>query len=172
MDRAAKEKVVSDLTSKFKESNFFILTHNNGLSVEEMTSLRNQLRDAGSTFKVVKNSLAKIAINDTEIKELSDYFSGPLAIVFSEELTSQPKIISDFAKDNENLSVVGGYMDGEIIDKETISKLASLPSLDTLRAKIIGSLTSSASKIAGIINKPGGQIAQVLSAKAQSSEAA
>ena len=172
MDRAAKEKVVSDLTSKFSESNFFILTHNNGLSVEEMTSLRNQLRDAGSTFKVVKNSLAKIAINDTEIKELSDYFSGPLAIVFSEELTSQPKIISDFAKDNENLSVVGGYMDGEIIDKETISKLASLPSLDTLRAKIIGSLTSSASKIAGIINKPGGQIAQVLSAKAQSSEAA
>ena len=171
MDRAAKEKVVSDLTSKFNESNFFILTHNNGLSVEEMTSLRNQLRDAGSTFKVVKNSLAKIAINDTDIKELSDYFSGPLAIVFSEELTSQPKIISDFTKDNNNLSVVGGYMDGEIIDKETISKLASLPSLDTLRAKIIGSLTSSASKIAGIVNKPGGQIAQVLSAKAQSSEA-
>tara|TARA_B100000073_G_scaffold7495_1_gene6446 strand:- start:192 stop:710 length:519 start_codon:yes stop_codon:yes gene_type:complete len=172
MDRAKKEKVVSDLTSKFKESNFFILTHNNGLSVAEMTSLRNQLRDAGSTFKVVKNSLAKIAINDTEIKELSDYFSGPLAIVFSEELTSQPKIISDFSKDNDNLSVVGGYMDGEIIDKETISKLASLPSLDTLRAKIIGSLTSSASKIAGIVNKPGGQIAQVLSAKSQSDEAA
>ena len=172
MDRAKKEKVFSDLTSKFKESNFFILTHNNGLSVAEMTSLRNQLRDAGSTFKVVKNSLAKIAINDTEVKELSDYFSGPLAIVFSEELTSQPKIISDFSKDNDNLSVVGGYMDGEIIDKETISKLASLPSLDTLRAKIIGSLTSSASKIAGIVNKPGGQIAQVLSAKSQSGEAA
>jgi len=172
MDRATKERVVSDLTSKFTESNFFILTHNNGLSVEEITSLRNQLRDAGSTFKVVKNSLAKIAISDTEIKELSDYFSGPLAIVFSEELTSQPKIISDFTKDNENLSVVGGYMDGKIIDKETISKLASLPSLDTLRAKIIGSLTSSAAKIAGIINKPGGQIAQVLSAKSQSGEAA
>ena len=172
MDRATKERVVSDLTSRFTESNFFILTHNNGLSVEEITSLRNQLRDAGSTFKVVKNSLAKIAISDTEIKELSDYFSGPLAIVFSEELTSQPKIISDFTKDNENLSVVGGYMDGKIIDKETISKLASLPSLDTLRAKIIGSLTSSASKIAGIINKPGGQIAQVLSAKSQSGEAA
>ena len=95
-----------------------------------------------------------------------------MAIVFSEELTSQPKIISDFTKDNENLSVVGGFMDGEIIDKETISKLASLPSLDTLRAKIIGSLTSSASKIAGIVNKPGGQIAQVLSAKSQSGEAA
>ena len=103
MDRAAKEKIVSDLTSKFDESNFLILTHNNGLSVEEMTSLRNQLREAGSTFNVVKNSLAKIAINDTEIKELSDQFSGPLAIVFSEELSSQPKIISDFSKDNENL---------------------------------------------------------------------
>ena len=172
MDRAAKEKVVSDLTSKFNESNFFILTHNNGLSVEEMTSLRNQLRDAGSTFKVVKNSLAKIAVNDTKVKDLSEHFNGPLAIVFSEELTSQPKIISDFTKDNENLSIVGGFMDGEIIDKETISKLASLPSLDTLRAKIIGSLTSSASKIAGIVTKPGGQIVQVLSAKSQNSEAA
>tara|TARA_Y100001970_G_scaffold123735_1_gene153407 strand:- start:885 stop:1403 length:519 start_codon:yes stop_codon:yes gene_type:complete len=172
MDRVAKEKVVLDLTNKFNESNFFILTHNNGLSVEEMTSLRNQLREAGSTFKVVKNSLAKIAISDTKIEELSDYFSGPLAIVFSEELTSQPKIISDFTKDNENLSVVGGYMDGEIIDKETISKLASLPSIDALRSKIIGSLTSSASKIAGIVNKPGEQIVQVLSAKSNSGEAA
>ena len=172
MDRIAKEKVVSDLTKKFDESNFFILTHNNGLSVHEITSLRDKLREAGSTFKVVKNSLAKIAVNDTKVKDLSEYFKGPLAIVFSEELTSQPKIISDFTKDNENLSIVGGFMDGEIIDKEIISKLASLPSLDTLRAKIIGSLTSSASKIAGIVNKPGGQIAQVLSAKSQSGEAA
>ena len=172
MDRVAKEKVVSDLTKKFDESNFFILTHNNGLSVHEITSLRDKLREAGSTFKVVKNSLAKIAVNDTKVKDLSEYFKGPLAIVFSEELTSQPKIISDFTKDNENLSIVGGFMDGEIIDKEIISKLASLPSLDTLRAKIIGSLTSSASKIAGIVNKPGGQIAQVLSAKSQSGEAA
>ena len=172
MDRTAKEKVVSDLTKKFDESNFFILTHNNALSVDEMTSLRNQLRESGSTFKVVKNSLAKIAVINTKVKDLSKYFNGPLAIVFSEELTSQPKIISDFTKDNENLLVVGGFMDGEIIDKETISKLASLPSLDTLRAKIIGSLTSSASKIAGIVTKPGGQIAQVLSAKSQNSEAA
>ena len=172
MDRVAKAKVVSDLTKKFDESNFFILTHNNGLSVHEITSLRDKLREAGSTFKVVKNSLAKIAVNDTKVKDLSEYFKGPLAIVFSEELTSQPKIISDFTKDNENLSIVGGFMDGEIIDKEIISKLASLPSLDTLRAKIIGSLTSSASKIAGIVNKPGGQIAQVLSAKSQSGEAA
>ena len=172
MDRIAKEKVVSDLTKKFDESNFFILTHNNGLSVHEITSLRDKLRESGSTFKVVKNSLAKIAVNDTKVKDLSEYFKGPLAIVFSEELTSQPKIISDFTKDNENLSIVGGFMDGEIIDKEIISKLASLPSLDTLRAKIIGSLTSSASKIAGIVNKPGGQIAQVLSAKSQSGEAA
>ena len=91
MDRIAKEKVVSDLTKKFDESNFFILTHNNGLSVHEITSLRDKLREAGSTFKVIKNSLAKIAVNDTKVKDLSEYFNGPLAIVFSEELTSQPK---------------------------------------------------------------------------------
>ena len=77
MDRVAKEKVVSDLTKKFDESNFFILTHNNGLSVYEITSLRNKLREAGSTFKVVKNSLAKIAVNDTKVKDLSEYFNGP-----------------------------------------------------------------------------------------------
>ena len=91
-----------------------------------------------------------------------------MAIVFSEELSSQPKILSDFSKENENLSIVGGFMDGEIIDKETVSKLASLPSLDALRAKIIGSLASSAQKIAGILNKPGSQIAQIISVKNQS----
>ena len=136
MDRAAKEKVVSDLTKKFNEFNFFILTHNNGLSVQEMTKLKKSIKGCWKYFlKLLKNSLAKIAINDTKIKDLSEHFNGPLAIVFSEELTLTTKIISDFAKDNENLSVVGGYMDGEIIDKETISKLASLPSLDTLRVK-------------------------------------
>ena len=85
MDRVAKEKVVSDLTKKFDESNFFILTHNNGLSVHEITNLRDKLREAGSTFKVVKNSLAKIAVNDTKVKDLSEHFNGPLAIVFSKE---------------------------------------------------------------------------------------
>ena len=131
-------------------------------------NLRNQLREDGSTFNVVKNSLAKIAVTDSKVKDLSAQFKGPMAIVFSEQLSSQPKILSDFSKENENLSIVGGFMDGEIIDKETVSKLASLPSLETLRAKIIGSLASSAQKIAVILNKPGGQIAQIISAKSQS----
>jgi len=170
MDRSAKEKIVSNLNKKFDESGFFILTHNNGLTVDEMTNLRGQLREADSTYKVVKNSLAKIAVNNTKAKELSEQFNGPLGIVFSNELTSQPKILSDFSKEHERLSIVGGFMDGEIIDKETVNKLASLPSLDALRAKIIGSLTASATKIAGIINKPGGQIAQILSVKGQSEE--
>ncbi len=170
MDRSAKEKIVSDLNKQFDESDFFILTHNKGLTVAEMTNLRGQLRDADSTYKVVKNSLAKIAINNTKVKELSEYFSGPLGIVFSRELTSQPKILSDFSKEHERLHIVGGFMDGKIIDKETVNKLASLPSLDALRSKIIGSLQSSATKIAGIINKPGTQIAQVLSVKSESSE--
>ena len=168
MDRSAKEKIVSKLNKQFDESNFFILTHNNGLTVDEMTNLRGQLREADSTYKVVKNSLAKIAVNNTKVKELSEQFNGPLGIVFSSELTSQPKILSDFSKEHERLSIVGGFMDGEIIDKETVNKLASLPSLDTLRARIIGSLKSSATKIAGIINKPGEQIVQVLSVKNQS----
>jgi len=168
MDRSKKEKIVTNLSKKFDDSNFLILTHNNGLTVEEITNLRNQLREDGSTFNVVKNSLAKIAVTDSKAKDLSDQFKGPMAIVFSEELSSQPKILSDFSKENENLSIVGGFMDGEIIDKETVSKLASLPSLNSLRSMIIGSLTSSAQKIAGILNKPGGQIAQIISVKNQS----
>ena len=168
MDRSKKEKIVTNLSKKFGDSNFLLLTHNNGLTVEEITNLRNQLREDGSTFNVVKNSLAKIAVTDSKVKDLSAQFKGPMAIVFSEQLSSQPKILSDFSKENENLSIVGGFMDGEIIDKETVSKLASLPSLDTLRAKIIGSLASSAQKIAGILNKPGGQIAQIISVKNQS----
>ena len=168
MDRASKEKIVSSLNKAFDESNFLIVTQNEGLTVEEMSSLRNTLREeADTSFRVAKNSLAKIAVDNTSAKSLEALFNGPTAIAFSNELTSSPKIIVDFAKDNEKLSIVGGMMDGELIDGEVIKKLANLPTMDELRAKIIGVLSAPATKIAGILTRPGGQLAQVIQAKSQ-----
>ena len=168
MDRASKEKIVSSLNKAFDESNFLIVTQNEGLTVEEMSSLRNTLREeADTSFRVAKNSLAKIAVDNTSAKSLEAMFNGPTAIAFSNELTSSPKIIVDFAKDNEKLSIVGGMMDGELIDSEVIKKLANLPTMDELRAKIIGVLSAPATKIAGILTRPGGQLAQVIQAKSQ-----
>ena len=168
MDRASKEKIVSSLNKAFDESNFLIVTQNEGLTVEEMSSLRNTLREeADTSFRVAKNSLAKIAVDNTSAKSIETMFNGPTAIAFSNELTSSPKIIVDFAKDNEKLSIVGGMMDGELIDSEVIKKLANLPTMDELRAKIIGILSAPATKIAGILTRPGGQLAQVIQAKSQ-----
>jgi large subunit ribosomal protein L10 len=103
---------------------------------------------------------------------LEELFNGPTAIAFSDELTSSPKIIVDFAKDHEKLSIVGGLMDGKLIDSEVIKQLAALPSMDELRSKIVGVLNAPATKVAGILSRPGGQLAQVLSAKAQQEETA
>jgi len=168
VDRASKEKIVSSLNKAFDESNFLIVTQNEGLTVEEMSSLRNTLREeADTSFRVAKNSLAKIAVDNTSAKSIETMFNGPTAIAFSNELTSSPKIIVDFAKDNEKLSIVGGMMDGELIDSEVIKKLANLPTMDELRAKIIGVLSAPATKIAGILTRPGGQLAQVIQAKSQ-----
>jgi large subunit ribosomal protein L10 len=172
VDRANKEKIVSSLSKAFDESNFLIVTQNEGLTVQEMSSLRRNLRESNTSFRVAKNSLAKIAANDTDAALLEELFKGPTAIAFSDELTSSPKIIVDFAKEHEKLAIVGGLMDGKLIASEVIKQLAALPSMDELRSKIISVLNAPGTKIAGILNRPGGQLAQVLSAKAQQEETA
>jgi large subunit ribosomal protein L10 len=172
VDRASKEKIVSSLSKAFDEANFLIVTQNDGLTVEEMSSLRGSLRESNTSFRVAKNSLAKIAVNDTDAQSLQELFNGPTAIAFSDELSSSPKVIVDFVKTHEKLSIVGGLMDGKLIDAEVIKELATLPSMDALRSMIIGVLNAPATKVAGILNRPGGQLAQVLSAKAQQEETA
>ena len=172
MDRASKEKIVSSLNKAFDEANFLIVTQNDGLTVEEMSSLRGNLRESNTSFRVAKNSLARIAVNNTDAESLQELFNGPTAIAFSDELSSSPKIIVDFAKEHEKLSIVGGLMDGELIDADVIKQLAALPSMDELRSRIIGVLNAPATKIAAILNRPGGQLAQVISAKAQQEETA
>lgn len=172
MDRASKEKIVSSLNKAFDEANFLIVTQNDGLTVEEMSSLRGSLRESNTSFRVAKNSLAKIAVNNTDAQSLQELFNGPTAIAFSDELSSSPKVIVDFVKEHKKLSIVGGLMDGKLIDAEVIKELATLPSMDQLRSMIIGVLNAPATKVAGILNRPGGQLAQVLSAKAQQEETA
>ncbi|MDA8852053.1 50S ribosomal protein L10 [Hyphomicrobiales bacterium] len=172
MDRASKEKIVSSLSKAFDEANFLIVTQNDGLTVEEMSSLRGSLRESNTSFRVAKNSLAKIAVNNTDAQSLQELFNGPTAIAFSDELSSSPKVIVDFVKEHEKLSIVGGLMDGKLIDAEVIKELATLPSMDQLRSMIIGVLNAPATKVAGILNRPGGQLAQVLNAKAQQEETA
>ncbi len=172
MDRESKERVASSLNKQFSESNLLILTHNNGLTVGEITNLRSQLRETDSTLRVTKNSLSKIAISNTQAEVLSDQLNGPIAIVFSKELSSQPKILSNFSKDHENFSIVGGFMEGEIIDKETINTLASLPSFDVLRATLLSMLCASATSLAGILSRPGGKLNQVIYAKSKEDKVA
>lgn len=172
MDRASKEKIVSSLNKAFDEANFLIVTQNDGLTVEEMSSLRGSLRESNTSFRVAKNSLAKIAVNNTDAQSLQELFNGPTAIAFSDELSSSPKVIVDFVKEHKKLSIVGGLMDGKLIDADVIKELATLPSMDALRSMIIGVLNAPATKVAGILNRPGGQLAQVLSAKAQQEETA
>jgi len=164
VDRASKEKIVSSLNKAFDESNFLIVTQNEGLTVEEMSSLRRNLRETNTSFRVAKNSLAKIAANKTAAEPLEELFNGPTAIAFSDELTSSPKIIVDFAKDHEKLSIVGGLMDGKLIDSEVIKQLAALPSMDELRGKILGLISAPAQKIASIVKEPSGQLARLVSA--------
>ena len=172
MDRASKEKIVSSLNKAFDEANFLIVTQNDGLTVEEMSSLRGSLRESNTSFRVAKNSLAKIAVNNTDAQSLQELFNGPTAIAFSDELSSSPKVIVDFVKEHKKLSIVGGLMDGKLIDADAIKELATLPSMDALRSMIIGVLNAPATKVAGILNRPGGQLAQVLNAKAQQEETA
>lgn len=164
MDRAQKQELVSELNGVFKDAGVVVVTHYSGLDVAEMTKLRRELRDTGASFKVTKNRLTKLALEGTDKTPLSDLFTGPTAIGYSDDPVSAPKAISKFAKDNENLVILGGMMGDTVLDEGGIKELASLPSLDELRGKLIGLLNAPATKIAGVLQAPAGQVARVIGA--------
>jgi large subunit ribosomal protein L10 len=136
-----------------------------GITVEEMNKLRRGIRDAEASLKVMKNTLARIAVKDSVLEVISDYFNGPTGLAYSNNPVGLAKAIHDFAKSNERLSVLGGVMDGKAISKDVIKALASLPSQDELRAKIIGLLTANASKLVRTIKEPSARVARVIAAK-------
>jgi large subunit ribosomal protein L10 len=166
MDRAQKQEAIEALKGVFDTSGAVVVTHYLGLTVAEMTDLRGRLRQEGAQLKVVKNTLAQKALGGS-IGEAGDaLFKGPVAIAFAPDPVSAAKVATQYAKDHEKFTVIGGFMGQQVLDKSSVTALASLPSLDQLRAKIIGLLQAPATKIAGVLQAPGGQIARVLAAYA------
>jgi large subunit ribosomal protein L10 len=166
MDRAQKQETIESLKGVFDSSGAVVVTHYLGLTVAEMSDLRGRLRQQGAQLKVVKNTLAVKAL-DGSVGEAGDaLFKGPVAIAFAPDPVSAAKVATQYAKDNEKFSVVGGLMGTQVLDKGGVSALATLPSLDQLRGKIIGLLQAPATKIAGVLQAPAGQVARVIGAYA------
>ena len=167
MDRSHKEALVTTLHEQLSDTVCVVITHQTGLSVAEVTELRRQMRAAGASFKVTKNRLARIALTGTKFERLSSLFTGPTAIAFSRDPVAAAKVAVEFANKNEKLTVVGGSLGDQQLDAQGIKALATLPSLDQLRAKLLGLLQTPATRIASVLQAPGSQVARVLDAYAR-----
>ena len=170
MDRSRKEELVAELHRTFEATNLVVITQQNGLTVEEVTSLRGKLRGEGASFHVTKNRLAKIALKGTKFEPLEGSFTGPTAIAVSEDPVAAAKVAVEFANNNDKLTIIGGALGEKVLDVAEIKALAKLPSLDELRGKIVGLLQAPASKIVGVLNAPAGQLARVFSAYGSTEE--
>jgi large subunit ribosomal protein L10 len=166
MDRAQKPVVVSELNAVFGGVGVVVVTRNLGLTVAQSTALRNKMREAGATYKVTKNSLARIAAKGTAYEGLSDLLTGPVALASSVDPVAAAKVVVDFAKTNDKLEIVGGSMGDTLLNVDGVKALATLPSLDELRAKIVGLVQAPATKVVQIVQAPAGQLARVLGAYA------
>lgn len=164
MERAEKREVVTALHDVFAKTGVVVVAHYAGLTVADMTRLRSDMRSAGGQVKVAKNRLVKLALEGTDAKGIADLLKGPTCLAFSADPIAAPKVAVKFAKGNEKFVILGGTMGAQVLDAEGVSSLASLPSLDELRAKLIGLLQAPASKIARTLNEPGAQLARVFGA--------
>lgn len=166
MNRSEKTDAVAALNANFNESAVVVVTRNLGLTVAQSTDLRLKMRDAGASYKVAKNSLAKIALKDTQYVTISDLLTGPVALATSSDPVAAAKIAVEFAKTNDKLEIVGGAMGDTVLDVNGVKALASLPSLDELRAKIVGLVQAPATKIAQLTTAPAAKLARVFGAYA------
>ncbi len=160
------------LKEVFSDASSVVVTLNHGLTVAEITDLRNRMKEAGGQVKVAKNRLARLALEGTPKEALGDCFKGPTVMMYSADPVVAPKIVAEFAKKNDKLEIVGGSLDESILDANGVKALAELPSLDELRAQLLGLIQSPAQKIASVLQAPGGQIARVLNARAEKEQAA
>ena len=166
MDRAQKQESIEALKGVFADAGAVVVTHYMGLTVAEMTDLRGRLRKEGAQLQVVKNTLAQKALQGAAGEAGDALFKGPVAIAFGPDPVSAAKVATQYAKDNDKFSVVGGLMGTQVLDQKGVSALATLPSLDQLRGKIIGLLQAPATKVAGVLQAPAGQLARVFNAYA------
>ena len=172
MERVQKEAVVADLHDAFKGAALVVVTHFTGLDVGEATALRRRMREAGASFRVTKNRLAKRALEGTAYGDLAALFDGPTAIAYSGDPVAAAKVAVDFAKANNKLVIVGGAIGEQGFDRHGIEALARLPSLDALRATLVVLVQAPATKIAAVLQAPGGQLARVMAAYGEHSGAA
>ena len=166
MDRTQKAETVQSLNGLFADAGAVIVAHYSGMTVAQMGDLRLRLRKAGASFRVAKNRLAVRALEGTPAKGISDLFTGPTGIAYSKDPVAAPKVLVAYAKENDKLKILGGIAVGSVLNPEGVKALAELPSLDQLRAKILGLLQAPATKVAGVLQAPAGQLARVLSAYA------
>ncbi|MES2755105.1 MAG: 50S ribosomal protein L10 [Pseudomonadota bacterium] len=167
MDRAQKAAAVAELKQTFSEVGVVVVTRNLGLTVAQSTDLRNRMRAAGASYKVSKNKLARIALDGTDYLSLGDMLTGPVGLASSTDPVAAAKVAVDFAKTNDKFEIIGGAMGATALDAEGVKSLATMPSLDELRAKIVGLLVAPATKLATIAQAPAAQLARVLSAYAE-----
>ena len=151
MNKEQKKNYIEEMTSKFENSKAIMVTHYQGLTMTQLDELRAKMREHGIIFKITKNRITKLALEKTKCKDLSNLFTGPTAVAFGEDAIMSARILSKFAKDNENLKLIGGIMDEEVLDQAGVQNVANLPTLDEARANIVGILNASASKLISIL---------------------
>jgi large subunit ribosomal protein L10 len=172
VDRAAKRELIDHLHGELKSTGVVVVAHNTGMVAAQSAEFRKRVKEAGGSVKVAKNKLAQLALKDTDAEQLSDLMKGPTILAFSKDPIAAAKAAVTYAKGNDKLVILGGAMGKTILDANGVKALADLPSLDELRAKIIGLLNAPATKIARTVKEPGAKLARVIQAKASKGEAA
>jgi large subunit ribosomal protein L10 len=165
MNKESKKLYIEEMKKNFSSNNSVMIAQYQGLNVKDLDKLRKDLRDNGVIFKITKNRITKLAIKDSPVKDLEKYFKGPTAAALSSDPITTAKILTKFAKTNNKLKIIAGFMDGKVLDEKEVAIIATLPSLDEARAKIVGILASPAQKIVSILLAPGSKIANLARAK-------
>lgn len=171
MDRTEKREFVASLATVFAETSFVLVAQNKGLTVADVSELRRRMRAAGATYKVAKNRLATLALDGTRFDGVAPLLKGPTALAWSTDPVAVAKTAVEFAKTNDKFVVLGGALGTQTLNAEGVKALAELPSLDALRAQLVGLIQTPATRIAGVLQAPGGQVARVLAAYAKKDEA-
>ena len=166
MDRAAKKELITSLHGVLKDTGVIVVAHNTGMVAAQSADFRRRVKEAGGAVKVAKNKLVKLALKDTGKADISGLMTGPCVLAFSKDPIAAAKATVAYAKGNDKLVILGGAMGKTILDAKGVKALADLPSLNELRAKIIGLLNAPATKIARTVKEPGAKLARVIQAKA------
>ena len=169
MHKDKKKTYIEEMKSFFNETSSMLVTHYQGLTVNQIDKLRTEMRNHGILFKITKNRITKLALKGTKFDKLENLFSGPTAVALSKDAITSAKILTKFAKDNSNLKIIGGIMEDQTLSVEEVAKIATLPTLDEARAKIVGILSAPAQKIVSILLAPGSKIAILALAKSKKS---